>query len=99
MTRKGPLPRALPTAAGSSSAPPASRWRSSILRRCCNASRMPARRRFSDLHDAEGAFAKGFTDGGGQLVGTTRIPLAQLDFAPVLQRIKDAGPQAVFRSA
>jgi branched-chain amino acid transport system substrate-binding protein len=47
-------------------------------------------------HDAEGAFAKGFTDGGGQIVGTTRIPLAQLDFAPVLQRIKDAGPQAVF---
>jgi branched-chain amino acid transport system substrate-binding protein len=47
-------------------------------------------------HDAEGAFTKGFTDNGGEIVGTTRIPLSQLDFAPVLQRIKDANPQAVF---
>src|SRR6267154_2709621 len=47
-------------------------------------------------HDAEGGFTKGFTDGGGQIVGTTRIPLSQLDFVPILQRIKDAGPQAVF---
>jgi branched-chain amino acid transport system substrate-binding protein len=47
-------------------------------------------------HDAEGAFTKGFTDGGGQIVGNVRIPLAQLDFAPILQRIKDSGPQVVF---
>jgi branched-chain amino acid transport system substrate-binding protein len=47
-------------------------------------------------HDAEGAFTKGFTDNGGEIVGTTRIPLSQLDFAPVLQRIKDAKPEAVF---
>jgi branched-chain amino acid transport system substrate-binding protein len=47
-------------------------------------------------HDAEAAFTKGFTDGGGEIVGTTRIPLSQLDFVPVLQRIKDAKPQAVF---
>jgi branched-chain amino acid transport system substrate-binding protein len=47
-------------------------------------------------HDAEGGFTKGFTDNGGEIVGTTRIPLSTLDFAPVLQRIKDAKPQAVF---
>lgn len=47
-------------------------------------------------HDAQAAFTKGFTDGGGEIVGNVRIPLAQLDFAPILQRIKDAGPQAVF---
>jgi branched-chain amino acid transport system substrate-binding protein len=47
-------------------------------------------------HDAEGAFTKGFTDNGGEIVGTTRIPLSQLDFAPVLQRIKDAKPETVF---
>jgi len=47
-------------------------------------------------HDAEGAFIKGFTDGGGEIVGTTRIPLASLDFVPILQRVKDAKPQAVF---
>ncbi len=47
-------------------------------------------------HDAEGGFTKGFTDGGGQIIGTTRIPLSQLDFVPILQRIKDAKPQVVF---
>ncbi len=47
-------------------------------------------------HDAEAAFTKGFTDGGGEIIGDTRIPLSQLDFAPVLQRIKDSKPQAVF---
>src|SRR5216683_7972260 len=47
-------------------------------------------------HDAEGGFTKGFTDNGGEIVGTTRIPLSTLDFAPILQRIKDAKPQAVF---
>jgi len=47
-------------------------------------------------HDAEAAFTKGFTDAGGQIIGDTRIPLSQLDFAPVLQRIKDAKPQTVF---
>ena len=47
-------------------------------------------------HDAEAAFTKGFTDNGGEIIGTTRIPLSQLDFTPILQRIKDAKPQAVF---
>ena len=47
-------------------------------------------------HDAEAAFTKGFTDNGGEIIGTTRIPLSQLDFVPILQRIKDAAPQAVF---
>src|SRR6266567_5558775 len=47
-------------------------------------------------HDAEGGFTKGFTDGGGEIIGTTRIPLSQLDFVPILQRIKDAKPQVVF---
>jgi branched-chain amino acid transport system substrate-binding protein len=47
-------------------------------------------------HDAEAGFTKGFTDNGGEIVGTTRIPLAQLDFVPILQRVKDAKPQAVF---
>lgn len=47
-------------------------------------------------HDAEGAFTKGFTDGGGKILGSTRVPLSQLDFAPILQRIQDAKPDAVF---
>src|SRR6266536_2292370 len=33
-------------------------------------------------HDAEGGFTNGITDGGGESVGTTRIPLSQFVFVP-----------------
>jgi branched-chain amino acid transport system substrate-binding protein len=46
--------------------------------------------------DAEQAFSKGFTDNGGQMAGTVRIPVANPDFVPFLQRAKDAKPDAVF---
>jgi branched-chain amino acid transport system substrate-binding protein len=47
-------------------------------------------------HDAEGGFTKGFTDAGGEMVGSVRFPPANLDFAPFVQRIKDAKPDVVF---
>jgi branched-chain amino acid transport system substrate-binding protein len=47
-------------------------------------------------HDAEAAFVKGFGDGGGQIVGSVRFPLENPDFAPFLQRVKDARPGALF---
>ena len=47
-------------------------------------------------HDGEGAFAKGFTDGGGEMVGSVRFPPANSDFAPFVQRIKDVKPDVVF---
>src|SRR3984893_10473212 len=47
-------------------------------------------------HDSEAAFTKGFTDGGGQIVGAVRIPPNNPDFAPFVQRIKDAKPDVVF---
>ena len=47
-------------------------------------------------HDAEAAFTKGFTDAGGKVVGSVRIPLANPDFVPFMQRVKDARPEAVF---
>jgi branched-chain amino acid transport system substrate-binding protein len=47
-------------------------------------------------HDAEAAFAKAFTDAGGQMVGAVRFPLASPDFVPFVQRIKDAAPEVVF---
>ena len=47
-------------------------------------------------HDGEGAFAKGFTDGGGEMVGSVRFPPATDDFAPFVQRIKDVKPDVVF---
>jgi branched-chain amino acid transport system substrate-binding protein len=46
--------------------------------------------------DAETQFVKTFTAGGGQIVGSVRTPANNPDFAPFLQRLKDAKPQAVF---
>ena len=46
--------------------------------------------------DAEAAFTKGFTDAGGQMLGAVRMPVANPDFVPFLQRAKDAKPDAVF---
>jgi branched-chain amino acid transport system substrate-binding protein len=47
-------------------------------------------------HDAEAAFTKSFTDAGGEIVGTVRFPAASPDFAPFVQRIKDAKPDVAF---
>jgi branched-chain amino acid transport system substrate-binding protein len=47
-------------------------------------------------HDSEVAFTKAFTDGGGKIVGAVRFPPANPDFAPFVQRIKDAKPEVVF---
>ena len=47
-------------------------------------------------HDAEGAFTKGFTDGGGQLIGSVRFPTNNPDFAPFVQKVKDAKPDVLF---
>jgi branched-chain amino acid transport system substrate-binding protein len=47
-------------------------------------------------HDSEASFTKGFTDGGGQIVGAVRIPPNNPDFAPFVQRVRDAKPDVVF---
>ena len=47
-------------------------------------------------HDAEAAFTKAFTDAGGKIVGADRFPLANPDFTPFVQRIKDAKPDVAF---
>src|SRR6202795_4114252 len=47
-------------------------------------------------HDSEVSFTKGFTDGGGQIVGAVRMPPANPDFVPFMQRIKDAKPDVAF---
>lgn len=46
--------------------------------------------------DAEKVFVSRFTAGGGKIVDSLRTPLQNPDFAPFLQRIKDAKPDAVF---
>jgi branched-chain amino acid transport system substrate-binding protein len=46
--------------------------------------------------DAETAFKAAFTAAGGQVVDSVRVPLRNPEFAPYVQRIKDARPEAVF---
>ena len=46
--------------------------------------------------DAEASFKDEFTKKGGQIVESIRFPLANPDFAPFLQRAKDAKPDAIF---
>jgi len=46
--------------------------------------------------DAEGAFQRGFKEAGGELVGSVRMPVANPDFFPFVQRAKDLNPEAIY---
>jgi branched-chain amino acid transport system substrate-binding protein len=46
--------------------------------------------------DGEAAFQKGFKDAGGEIIGSARYPIANQDFAPFLQRAKDANPDGIY---
>ncbi|HEY1459843.1 MAG TPA: ABC transporter substrate-binding protein [Casimicrobiaceae bacterium] len=46
--------------------------------------------------DAEKTFVKRFTEAGGTVVESLRTPLRSPDYAPFLQRVKDAKPDALF---
>jgi branched-chain amino acid transport system substrate-binding protein len=47
-------------------------------------------------HDAENAFNSGFKQGGGSIIGAIRFPTNNPDFAPFVQKAKDAKPDALF---
>jgi branched-chain amino acid transport system substrate-binding protein len=47
-------------------------------------------------HDAEQAFIKGFEAGGGKIVGSVRMAVANPDFSAYVQRAKDLNPGALF---
>jgi branched-chain amino acid transport system substrate-binding protein len=47
-------------------------------------------------NDALNFFKEHFTAGGGEIVEEVKVPLANPDFAPFLQRMKDAKPDAMF---
>ena len=51
---------------------------------------------FGPGQDAQAQFKKTFTAAGGEVVGEVRTPVKNPDFAPFLQKIKDAKPEAVF---
>jgi branched-chain amino acid transport system substrate-binding protein len=46
--------------------------------------------------EAETAFKQRFTQLGGEIIESIRIPLANPDFAPFLQRIRDLNPDTAF---
>ena len=46
--------------------------------------------------DAETWFQKGFKDGGGEIVGSVRFPVANPDFSAFVQRAKDSNPDAIY---
>ena len=46
--------------------------------------------------DAERTFKDRFTLNGGTIAGELRVPLRSPDFAPFLQRVRDAQPDALF---
>jgi branched-chain amino acid transport system substrate-binding protein len=51
---------------------------------------------FAPGHEAEEGFTKGFKGGGGEIIDAVRIPLANPDFVPYMQRVKDAKPDVLF---
>src|SRR5271169_5891373 len=46
--------------------------------------------------DAEKSFTERFSEAGGQIAEQIKVPLANPDFAPFLQRAADAKPDAIF---
>src|SRR3954447_11661043 len=50
---------------------------------------------FGPGHDSEEAFEKGFTEGGGKVLGKVRVPLQNPDWAAYMQRVKDAKPDVL----
>jgi branched-chain amino acid transport system substrate-binding protein len=51
---------------------------------------------FSPGHEAEASFKARFFASGGRIIDSIRVPLQNPDFAPFLQRVRDASPQAIF---
>ncbi len=46
--------------------------------------------------DAVNAFSEAFTAAGGTIVGATKFPVANLDFAAFIQAAKDSNPDAIY---
>jgi branched-chain amino acid transport system substrate-binding protein len=51
---------------------------------------------FSPGQEAEAIFKSRYLAAGGQIAESIRVPLQSPDFAPSLQRARDASPQAIF---
>lgn len=47
-------------------------------------------------HDAEATFTKAYSEAGGQIAGSIRVPIRSPEFSSAMQRIRDAKAEAVF---
>lgn len=47
-------------------------------------------------HDTEAAFKKYFSEAGGEVVESLRVPMSNPDFGPALQRVRNQAPDALF---
>jgi branched-chain amino acid transport system substrate-binding protein len=46
-------------------------------------------------HDFEAGFTRAFKEGGGEIVGSVRFPVANPDFSAFVQRAKDINPESI----
>ena len=51
---------------------------------------------FSPGHDGEHSFQRAFKEAGGEIIGSARYPVANLDFTAFLQRAKDMNPDVLY---
>ncbi len=51
---------------------------------------------FGPGHDAERSFQEAFKAGGGEIIGSVRMPVANPDFSAFVQRAKDLNPESIF---
>jgi len=51
---------------------------------------------FAPGYDSETYFKERFTQAGGEVTAAVRVPLLNPDFAPYLQRVRDASPQGLY---
>ena len=47
-------------------------------------------------HDAEQGFIRAFKAGGGEIIGSVRMAVANPDFSAYVQRAKDLNPEGIF---
>ena len=51
---------------------------------------------FSPGHDGEQSFQRAFKEAGGEIIGSARYPVANIDFTAFVQRAKDANPDGIY---
>ncbi len=51
---------------------------------------------FAPGHDAEAAFTKSFTENGGKVVSSVRVPMKTTDYLPYMLKVKEANPDLLF---